>query len=231
MKSWAMIRRLLSIALLISLAGCQSGAANKLPYDAWYLGFLAPNYMEVWLELANFSDIDGRFFPNAMGGVVAMGQPASLSATAKGWPKRIGSGKGRYMTGLDLPYMVAVRWQSLVEPLTYQTVFAIPAWARKKMLERLPAECPVSGRTSDYRKDLTIGLAPGGVVKVWIMGPCLDPIEVLTLQAEIEPKGPYGGKSNGKYRPLSPVVKRYVDKYGVPYGSWWAPIPYTTVGL
>lgn len=227
-----MSRWLLCLVLALGLAGCQSSAAPKpkLPYDAWYLGFLAPNYMEVWLELANISDIDGRFFPNAMGGVVAMGQPASLSATAKGWPRRIGSGKGLYMTGLDLPYMVALRWQSMVEPQTYQTVFAIPAWAREKMVERLPAECPVSGRTSDYRKDLTIGLAPGGVVKVWIMGPCLDPIEVLTLQAEIEPKGPYGGKSNGKYRPLSPVVKRYVDKYGVPYGSWWAPIPYTTVG-
>lgn len=227
-----MSRWLLCLVLALGLAGCQSSAAPKpkLPYDAWYLGFLAPNYMEVWLELANISDIDGRFFPNAMGGVVAMGQPASLSATAKGWPRRIGSGKGLYMTGLDLPYMVALRWQSMVEPQTYQTVFAIPAWAREKMVERLPAECPVSGRTSDYRKDLTIGLAPGGVVKVWIMGPCLDPIEVLTLQAEIEPKGPYGGKSNGKYRPLSPVVKLYVDKYGVPYGSWWAPIPYTTVG-
>lgn len=227
-----MSRWLLCLILTLGLAGCQTNAAPKpkLPYDAWYLGFLAPNYMEVWLELANFSDIDGRFFPNAMGGVVAMGQPASLSATAKGWPRRIGSGKGRYMTGLDLPYMVALRWQSMIEPQAYQVVFAIPDWARKKMVERLPAECPVSGRTSDYRKDLTIGLAPGGVVKVWIMGPCLDPIEVLTLQAEIEPKGPYGGKSNGKYRPLSPVVKRYVDKYGVPYGSWWAPIPYTTVG-
>lgn len=227
-----MNRWLLCLVLALGLAGCQSSAVPKpkLTYDAWYLGFLAPNYMEVWLELANVSDIDGRFFPNAMGGVVAMGQPASLSATAKGWPRRIGSGKGLYMTGLDLPYMVALRWQSMVEPQTYQAVFAIPAWARAKMLERLPAECPVSGRTSDYRKDLTIGLAPGGVVKVWIMGPCLDPIEVLTLQAEIEPKGPYGGKSNGKYRPLSPVVKRYVDKYGVPYGSWWAPIPYTTVG-
>ncbi|MBB2899042.1 DUF2931 family protein [Pseudomonas sp. AS2.8] len=227
-----MSRWLLCLILAIGLAGCQSSAAPKpeLPYDAWYLGFLAPNYMEVWLELANVSDIDGRFFPNAMGGVVAMGQPASLSANAKGWPRRIGSGKGLYMTGLDLPYMVALRWQSMIEPQTYQVVFAVPVWARKKMVERLPAECPVSGRTSDYRKDLTIGLAPGGVVKVWIMGPCLDPIEVLTLQAEIEPKGPYGGKSNGKYRPLSPVVKRYIDKYGVPYGSWWAPIPYTTVG-
>ncbi|KUM38583.1 DUF2931 family protein [Pseudomonas sp. EpS/L25] len=227
-----MSRWLLCLILVLGLTGCQSSAATnpKLPYAAWYLGFLAPNYMEVWLERADISDINGLIFPRAMGGVVAMGQPESLSATARGWPKRIGSGKGRSMTGLDLPYVVSLRWQSMVEPQTYHAAFLIPDWARRKMVESLPADCPVSGRTSDYRKDLTIGLAPGGVVKVWIMGPCLDPIEVLTLQAEIEPKGPYGGKSGGKYRPLSPVVKAYVDKYGVPYGSWWAPIPYTTVG-
>ncbi|MEH3021982.1 MAG: DUF2931 family protein [Pseudomonas oryzihabitans] len=226
-----MSRWLLCLILALGLSGCQSSAANKarLPYDAWYLGFLAPNYMEVWLERADISDINGLVFPRAMGGVVAMGQPASLSATAKGWPRRIGSGKGRSMTGLDLPYVVSLRWQSMVEPQAYHALFTIPDWAREKMVERIPGRCP-SGYHFDYREALTIGLAPGGVVKVWIMGPCLDPIEVLTLQAEIEPKGPYGGKSNGKYRPLSPVVKAYVDEYGVPYGSWWAPIPYTTVG-
>lgn len=227
-----MSRWLLYLILAFGLAGCQSNATpkSKLPYDAWYLGFLAPNYMQIWLEQANVSDIDGRFFPNAMGGVVAMGQPASLSATAKGWPRRIGSGKGRYMTGLDLPYMVAVRWQSLVEPQTYQAVFAIPLWAREKMVERISGQCP-SGYQFDYRESLTIGLAPGGVVKVWIMGPCLDPIEVLTLQAEVEPKGPDQGRMNGQYAlPLTEVTKAYIDKYGVPYGSWWAPIPYTTVG-
>ncbi|MEH3021246.1 MAG: DUF2931 family protein [Pseudomonas oryzihabitans] len=226
-----MSRWLLCLILTLGLSGCQSSAANKaaLPYDAWYLGFLAPNYMEVWLERADISDINGLVFPRAMGGVVAMGQPASLSATAKGWPRRIGSGKGRSMTGLDLPYVVSLRWQSMVEPQAYHAAFLIPEWARKKMVERLPAQCP-SGRNFDYRESLTVGLAPGGVVKVWIKGPCLDPIEVMTLQAEVEPKGPYGGRSNGKYRPLSPVVKSYVDKYGVPYGSWWAPIPYTAVG-
>ncbi|MEH3021981.1 MAG: DUF2931 family protein [Pseudomonas oryzihabitans] len=226
-----MSRGLLCLILALGLSGCQSSAANKaaLPYDAWYLGFLAPNYMEVWLERADISDVNGLVFPNAMGGVVAMGQPASLSATAKGWPRRIGSGAGRYLTGLELPYVVSLRWQSMVEPQAYHAAFLIPEWARKKMVERLPAQCP-SGRNFDYRESLTVGLAPGGVVKVWIKGPCLDPIEVMTLQAEVEPKGPYGGRSNGKYRPLSPVVKSYVDKYGVPYGSWWAPIPYTTVG-
>jgi len=225
-----MRRWLLGLILPLCLTGCQARATTKLPYDAWYLGFLAPNYMQVWLERADISDINGRIFPNAMGGVVAMGQPASLSATAKGWPKRIGSGKGLYMTGLDLPYVVSLRWQSLVEPQTYHTAFLIPDWARKKMLKRIPGQCP-SGYHFDYRESLTIGLAPGGVVKVWIMGPCLDPIEVMTLQAEIELKGPYQGQMKGQYAlPLTEVTQAYIAKYGVPYGSWWAPIPYTTVG-
>ena len=226
-----MSRFWLFLITVLCIAGCQSNASSKpkMPYEAWYLGFIAPNYMEVWLEQVNIGDNSGRIFPNAMGGVVSYGKPENLAIRAEGWPERIGSGKGRTLTGLDLPYVVSLRWQSMVEPQTYHALFTIPDWAREKMVERIPGQCP-SGYHFDYREALTIGLAPGGVVKVWIMGPCLDPIEVLTLQAEIEPKGPYGGKSNGKYRPLSPVVKRYVDKYGVPYGSWWAPIPYTTVG-
>jgi len=227
-----MSRWLLCLILALGLTGCQSSAATnpKLPYAAWYLGFLAPNYMQVWLERADISDINGRIFPNAMGGVVAMGEPADLSDTAVGWPERIGSGSGRSMTGLDLPYVVSLRWQSLVEPQTYHVAFLIPEWARKKMVERIPGQCP-SGYHFDYREFLTIGLAPGGVVKVWIMGPCLDPIEVLTLQAEVEPKGPYQGKMKGQYAlPLTQVTKAYIEKYGIPYGSWWAPIPYTTVG-
>jgi len=58
-----MSRWLLCLILPLCLAGCQSRAATKLPYDAWYLGFLAPNYMQVWLERANISDINGQSFP------------------------------------------------------------------------------------------------------------------------------------------------------------------------
>ncbi|WP_158974024.1 DUF2931 family protein, partial [Pseudomonas sp. BAV 4579] len=107
-----MSRWLLAIGLLLSLAGCQSDAANELPYDAWYLGFIAPNYMEVWLEQVNIGDNSGRIFPNAMGGVVSYGKPENLAIRAEGWPERIGSGKGRTLTGLDLPYVVSLRWQS-----------------------------------------------------------------------------------------------------------------------
>jgi hypothetical protein len=43
------------------LSGCSS--ANdygvELPYDAWRLGFFAPNYMGVWIETVNVVDVKG----------------------------------------------------------------------------------------------------------------------------------------------------------------------------
>jgi hypothetical protein len=67
---------------------------------------------------------------------------------------------------------------------------------------------------------ITLGMAPGGIVKVWVGGACLDFKEVGRFQAEIEPLGPYIGKSKGQYIPLEPENKAYIDQHGIPYGSW-----------
>ncbi|MGU0876076.1 DUF2931 family protein, partial [Pseudomonas aeruginosa] len=68
---------------------------------------------------------------------------------------------------------------------------------------------------------LAIGLAPGGIAKAWIMGPCLSPIEVTRVQGEVVKKGPDGGQSGGAYAlPLKPASKAYIEKHGIPYGSW-----------
>ena len=73
---------------------------------------------------------------------------------------------------------------------------------------------------NDYRKMITLGMAPGGIVKVWVGGACLDFKEVGRFQAEVEPLGPYIGKSKGQYIPLEPENKAYIDQHGIPYGSW-----------
>ena len=54
----------------------------------------------------------------------------------------------------------------------------------------------------DYRKMITLGMAPGGIVKVWLGGPCLGFKEVGRYQAEVEPRGPYQGASKGEFVPL-----------------------------
>jgi hypothetical protein len=114
-----------------------------------------------------------------------------------------------------------VRWQSLAEPQTYEVTIEIPESAWNTMLKGEKAYCGAVGNwKTDYRKLLVVGLAPGGVAKVWLGGPCLKSIEVTRVQGTIYPKGPYDGMSNGKHRRLSEESKAYVEKFGIPYGSW-----------
>ncbi|UVK98707.1 DUF2931 family protein [Pseudomonas sp. B21-048] len=216
-------------ALLFALlGGCASYESRSLPYDAWSLNFFNPDYMEVWIETADVVDINDHVFRGAGSGIPSTGYPRGLSkgipalfkGDAKGWFEHP-TGKGRYVTGADLPRLVYVRWQSMAEPQTYEAYIEIPQSARNTMLKDEAAFCGAVGKwKTDYRKFLTVGLAPGGVAKVWLGGACLQSTEVTRVQGTISPKGPYGGTSNGKHRPLSEESKAYIDKFGIPYGSW-----------
>lgn len=202
--------------LLLLLGGCTSAERNpgSLPYTYWRLGFLAPDHMEVWVETADVEDIRGQKFFHVGAGTVSVHLPTDGTGNAIGWRKTWG--KGRHVNGADLPKRIYVRWQSLAEPQTYRVILDIPERARQLMSERLDPPC----RTSEYRHALALGLAPGGVVRGWVMSTCGGPIEILRAQAEIEPKGPYESTSNGGHRPLSDVSKAYIEKHGIPYGSW-----------
>lgn len=193
----------------------------ELPYDAWSLGFFAPNYMEVWIETADVVDVRERVFRRAVSGVAAIQTPKDLQGDPTGWPERIAGGKGKYVRGADLPRLVYVRWQSLAEPQTYEAYIVVPEATRRAMVIGEKAFCQADAKwITGHRERLTVGLAPGGIAKVWLKGPCLPPIEVTRVQGEIVKKGPYGGTSEGKHRPLSETSKAYIEKYGIPYGSW-----------
>lgn len=204
--------------LLVLLTGCANPEqfAGNLPYPYWRLGFLAPDYMEVWVETADVEDVHGNRFYRMGGGTASIAKPTDGSGNAAGWRSNLGWGAGRHVNGADLPKRIYVRWQSLAEPQTYRITLHIPERARQLMMEKLDPPC----RTSEYRHALALGLAPGGVVKGWIMSTCGGPIEVLHAKAEIEPKGPYGGQSDGEYYFLSETSKAYIEKHGIPYGSW-----------
>jgi hypothetical protein len=216
------------MGLALFLSGCAKDHRKSLPYAAWSLDFFAPDYMEVWIETADVVDINEHVFRGAGSGIPALGYPraqskgvpAEFRGKPKGWRENPG-GKGRYVTGADLPRLVYVRWQSMAEPQTYEAYIAIPESARNTMLQSEEAFCGAVGKwKTDYRKLLTVGLAPGGIAKVWLGGPCVKSTEVTRVQGTINPKGPYGGTSNGKHRPLSEESKAYIDNFGIPYGSW-----------
>ena len=217
--SSVVMKRMLWLALLL-LSGCawaMSPTKAKLPYDSWRLGFLAPPYMEVWTEAAEVQDMDGRLFTHLESGTVAI----SYEGDTAGWPIHPGWGKGRYVTGANLPKRIAVRWQSLTEPQTYRAILVIPESARQLMLTKAPPRNPLNQPA--YREGIAIGLAPGGWVKVWVSGPVGDPVEILCMRAEIELKGPDQGQYGGKYVTLPVAPKAYIAAHPIPYDSWACP--------
>jgi hypothetical protein len=215
------MNRLLPLLLALALSGCASGQP-KLPYDSWFVGLLAPNYMEVWIESVDVIDQRGLVFERVAGGVAAIQTPANNRGNPTGWPKRVGRGAGKHLPGIDLPDILFVRWQSLVEPQTYNVRIVIPQWVRDEMLKRQRGYCHFQGKWLDdqYRENITIGLAPGGIAKAWVAGPCLEPIEIGRFEAHVSKVGPYEGTSGGKHRPLTDTSKAYIEQYGIPYGSW-----------
>jgi hypothetical protein len=206
---------------LVCLLPWSAGCAG-LPYDSWRLGLLAPSYMEVWIETADVVDINDRVFRGAMSGIAAIRSSKILiKGHADGWPDRPGAGAGKQVTGADVPRLIYVRWQSQVEPQTYEAFIVIPKAIQEEMLKGEKTFCDFDRKwITGYCNVLSVGLAPGGVSKTWLMGACLKPIDVARVQGTVVKRGPYGGKSGGKHRPLSDTARAYVEKYGVPYGSW-----------
>jgi len=209
-----MSRLVLVVVLLFSLTACASGpGAPKLPYRTWYVGFVAPRHMEVWVETVDVLDRRGYGFLHVAGGV------ASYTGKVEGWNDGIGSMKS--VGNVDLPEGIFLRWQSLTEPQTYKISIRIPQWVRDEMIRPQRVYCPGAQEwKDDYRDIITLGMAPGGIVKVWIGGACLESTEVGRFQAKIEPLGPYRNGNHRYYRAPNPKAQAYIDQHGIPYGSW-----------
>lgn len=211
------MRNILLCCTLLLLSGCANGQAQpRLPFGAWFVGLGAPKHMEVWVESVDVIDRRGLVYERVSGGI------PSYAGTVAGWPPHPSGGAGKNLTGIDLPEIIFVRWQSMVEPQTYNVRINIPEWVREEMLKPHAPYCRGEKRIVEgmYRHDIIIGLAPGGIAKAWVGGPCLESIEIGRFEAAISEVGPYGGKSEGKHRPLSEKAKTHIEQHGVPYGSW-----------
>lgn len=218
--------RAIFILLCALLAtGCQATeplSGKDDPKNPWWsLSFNEPFYMKVWVEDSAVEDINGKLFNRTGGGRASGGEPENGTEAARGWGEHIG-GSIRGVVGADLPKRIYVRWQSIVEPQTYHAWVDIPEEARQIMHASVNERCATRPQeAANYRAAMYVGLAPGGIVQVWVEDKCLKTIKVARAQAEIEPLGPSQGKSEGKYAyPVSEKAKRYIEQFGIPYGSW-----------
>jgi hypothetical protein len=220
------MKPLLALLGALLLSGCQatdplSGESDPKDHQ-WNLQFTGPIYMTGWVEASLVEDIHGRLLNHGPGGVIGSGSSdyGVASELSRGWPRVLGGGI-HGVTGADLPKRIFVRWQSVVEQKTYRAWVDIPEEARKIMHTSTHRRCPQEPeREARYMASMHLGLAPGGIVQVWVRNECSEPVKVARAQAEVEPLGPHQGKSGGHYYPHSDVSKRYIEKYGIPYGSW-----------
>ncbi|VVQ16617.1 hypothetical protein PS925_04174 [Pseudomonas fluorescens] len=214
---------LASLLCAILMTGCHADplSTKNDPRSPWWeLAFTEPHYMKVWVEDTAVEDIKGETFLRTGGGSASGGQPEDGTDSARGW-HGVGS-TGKAVVGADLPKRIYVRWQSIVEPQTYKVWVDIPEQARQLMLESVNQRCAKTPEQEGrYNASIYLGLAPGGVVQVWVRDSCHHPVKVARAQAEIEPLGPSQGKNQGRYAyPVSEKSKRYIEKFGIPYGSW-----------
>jgi hypothetical protein len=216
-------RVLVALLGVLLLSGCQAAdplsGAND-PKDPWWsLDFTGPNYMIGEVEESIVEDINGRIFQRPGGGAVGTGDPEDGAESARGWDG-VG-GNIRPVVGADLPARIFVRWQSVVEPQTYRAWVDIPEEARQIMRKATDRRCPKRPeQTAGYMAMVSLGLAPGGIVQVWVRDECQHPVIVARAQAEVEPLGSHLGQSGGHYYPQSEASKRYIERFGIPYGSW-----------
>jgi hypothetical protein len=218
------MKLIVTLACALFMTGCQSAdplsGENDPKSEWWELAFTEPDYMKVWVEDSSVQDITGKVYFRAGGGSAAGGEPDNGKETARGWTAVGGSGKR--VVGADLPERIYVRWQSIAEQKTWQAWVDIPEEARQIMVTSTTRRCPdTPEKTARFMASVYLGLAPGGVVQVWVRDSCRRPIKVARVQGEIEPLGPEQGKNGGRYAyPVSEKAKRYIDQYGIPYGSW-----------
>lgn len=218
------MRVFVTLFCALFMTGCQSAdplsAKNDPKSESWELAFTEPYYMKVWVEDSAVEDINGKLFNRTGGGTAAGGEPEDGKESARGWHALGAAAKP--VIGADLPKRIYVRWQSIVEPQTYSVWLDVPEEARQLMRTSVNQRCPEKPKEqASYSASIYLGLAPGGVVQVWVRDSCHHPVKVAKAKAEIEPLGPSQGKNQGRYAyPVSEKSQRYIEKFGIPYGSW-----------
>ncbi|RKS27565.1 DUF2931 family protein [Pseudomonas sp. WPR_5_2] len=214
---------LIALLAMLSASACQPvdplSAKNDYRTAWWYIGFTEPAHMKVWVETSAVEDIKGRIIYDVAAGAAGGSDYENGTENARGW---VGIATASMpVTGADLPKRLFVRWQSTVERKTYAGWIDISESTREIMRNSNARRCHEPPQfTANSSAALSLGLAPGGIIQVWVWDDCFRAHKVDRGQVGIEPLGPDQGKYNGVYGEIKASSQRYIDRFGIPYGSW-----------
>lgn len=183
------------------LFGCATQADEK---TTMHIGVGTPEHYDVWVDEFVMRTSDGRQTKMSMGYVRCCWSGAD-------GPK----GKGGPIT--EIPSKISIEWYSFAENKTYEKTFSLPQNLGEKMTKPATYETSL-GKFERPRDILTVGLAPGGRVVIWIQNQIGNEIEVRRLKAnELQ------GRTD-RYPDLSKSYLRknsaYLEKHGIPTEGW-----------
>jgi hypothetical protein len=190
------------VAITLLASGCS--AWSKADDTNWYIDIAAPEHYEVWVTDMFLEKSGERSWRQPIGtvGCCWKGPHGPTGAGARVAP---------------FPELILVNWFSFAEQKYYAKIIKVPPDLLDRMREPATYKTPM-GVYSGPRNFMTIGLAPGGTVVVWISNQIGNEIEVMRMQATEVPGDPAD---------FAPLMEDYLEahgdylkEHGIPTEGW-----------
>ncbi len=205
------MNKFLLIIFGLLLGGCvdsQLGKSKQL--DEWTISTMAPKYYSAYVDILLIVDEEKQ---GGWRGMVT--KSTKFSKHPNSW-----EGLERYHSGYTirstkLPASFYIRWHSLANKKTYHKTIKVSEDIRNKMREYHEMRCGFNNGLYPYKDNILLGLAPDGMISVFLNGTCFDNELQFKVQAAEDKVA-----DDFVYPTLKKESQAYIDEHGVPVGIW-----------
>ncbi|MGN2614404.1 DUF2931 family protein [Aliivibrio fischeri] len=200
---------LITLCLLVSSCSTEPQVKSQ-QLDEWTISTISPKYYTVRGDILL---IVGEKKQGGWRGMI--GKTTMESESPLSWDGGERFHSGYSIKSDELPASFYIRWHSLANKKTYNKTIKVSEDIRNKMREYHDIRCGYYDLLLPYKDNILLGLAPDGMISVFLNGRCFDNELQFKVQA-VE----YKVADDFVYPELSEEAQAYVDEHGVPTGIW-----------
>ncbi len=195
--------------LFVSACSTNSQIKSK-QLNEWTVSTVAPKYYSAYIDILL---ITSETKQGGWRGMVT--KYTKFSKNPNSWEGRERYHSDYVIQSSELPRLVYIRWHSLANNVTYDKAIRISDDMRNKMREYHDIRCGKSNKLRPYKNNILLGLAPDGMISVFLNNRCFDNELQFKVQA-----AEYKVADDFVYPELSEEAQAYIDEHGVPVGIW-----------